>query len=345
MAEDQFNEISQFLRGRYVAASEAVWRLFHFKIQDHSPTVYRLNIHLPDEQGVVFDQDNDQLNDLLNRNQTTTLTAWFELNKIDPVARELFYYDIPTRFTYNKKEKIWETRKKFNKVVGRIYNVPCKDIERFSLRLLLHNVKGATRFEDLRTFNGVEHNTFQAAAIARGLLENANEAIDTLREAALVSASSEKFRQFFVTYILNCPTDFSRLWTEFKQELSFDILLNERHRFNDSSLDFNENILSFALYRIKELLMADGADLNYFPSLPQLNENRINELFHYFGMSPDTIATDINIQEAEIKYKNNYSLFNREQKSAFDKLVAEISGNFKKILLKKFKAIDRNFKT
>ena len=74
--------------------------------------------------------------------------------------------------------------------------------------------------------------------------------------------------------------------------------------------------------------MADGSDLNYFPSLPQLNENRINELFHYFDMSPDTIATDINIQEAEIKYNNNYSLFNREQKSAFDKLVAEISGYF-----------------
>ena len=48
LANEKYNEIKQYLQGRYISASEAAWRLLKFKIHDHSPTVYRLGIHLPD---------------------------------------------------------------------------------------------------------------------------------------------------------------------------------------------------------------------------------------------------------------------------------------------------------
>ena len=45
-------------------------------------------------------------------------------------------------------------------------------MERYSLRLLLHNQLGATSFDDLKMVNGAAHNSFQEAAVAFGLLED-----------------------------------------------------------------------------------------------------------------------------------------------------------------------------
>ena len=45
-----------------------------------------------------------------------------------------------------------------------------RDHERFHLRLLLLHVPGATGYDDLKTVNGVVHNTFKEACVARGLI-------------------------------------------------------------------------------------------------------------------------------------------------------------------------------
>ena len=69
----------------------------------------------------------------------------------------------------------WNRRKQgFGKTIGRIPIVPLNvhTMERYSLRLLLHNHPGATSFDDLKVVNGTAHFSFQAAAVERGLLED-----------------------------------------------------------------------------------------------------------------------------------------------------------------------------
>ena len=50
----QHDEIKTFLNCRYISAPEAVWRLFKFRMHDHSHTIVRLALHLPQQQSVVF---------------------------------------------------------------------------------------------------------------------------------------------------------------------------------------------------------------------------------------------------------------------------------------------------
>ena len=56
-----------------------------------------------------------------------------------------------------------------------MYAVGPIDREKFAFRCLLLHVKGATSYEDLRTYNNIVYGTFQEACIARGLLEDDQE--------------------------------------------------------------------------------------------------------------------------------------------------------------------------
>jgi hypothetical protein len=51
------DEISQYLHGRYVGPSEALWWLFEYPVHEEYPPVIHLPIHLPSQQPVYFDSD------------------------------------------------------------------------------------------------------------------------------------------------------------------------------------------------------------------------------------------------------------------------------------------------
>jgi len=53
----QVNEVQRYLDARYVSASEACWRIFRFRLQERSPNVERLPVHLPDGQQVFYNDD------------------------------------------------------------------------------------------------------------------------------------------------------------------------------------------------------------------------------------------------------------------------------------------------
>ncbi len=79
--------------------------------------------------------------------------------------------------------------------------------ERFYLRMLLTVVKGPTSFEDLHTYDGVVHQNFKLACIARGLLDSDEQWDHSLTEAELWQGGSQ-LRQLFVCILLHCyPTD------------------------------------------------------------------------------------------------------------------------------------------
>ena len=170
----------------------------------------------------------------LAKDNATSLTAWFELNPRDPEAHKYAYAEISYHywFTTEKVEhngiqinkKVWLERKREVDTIPRIYSVTPKDVERFHLRILLLNVKGAKSFEELKTFEGETYLTFREAAKARNLLKDDDEWQRLLQEAEghLMPA---QLREFFA-YILafNTPTDSLQLWNNFKTSMSYDYL-------------------------------------------------------------------------------------------------------------------------
>ncbi len=53
------NEIKKYLDCRYVFAYEAAWRIFKFDMHERFLAVERLQYHLPNQQMVLFDDDDD----------------------------------------------------------------------------------------------------------------------------------------------------------------------------------------------------------------------------------------------------------------------------------------------
>jgi len=53
------DEIQEYIDARYVSASEVVWRIFKMKLHGRFPAVQRLQVHLPNQQTMVFSEDAD----------------------------------------------------------------------------------------------------------------------------------------------------------------------------------------------------------------------------------------------------------------------------------------------
>jgi len=88
----KINEIKKYLDYRYVFASEAVWRIFKFDMHERFPIVERLQYHLPNQQMVLFDNDDD-VHEVATRSaiSRTMLTEWFKTNRESEVAQSLTF--------------------------------------------------------------------------------------------------------------------------------------------------------------------------------------------------------------------------------------------------------------
>jgi len=57
------------------------------------------------------------------------------LNRVDANAKELRYWEIPTKYTWDNKNTTWKKRLRGGeKVIGRMYTVSVKEQERYYLR-------------------------------------------------------------------------------------------------------------------------------------------------------------------------------------------------------------------
>ena len=75
--------------------------------------------------------------------------------------------------TPGTKTERWKRRRSNRPwTISRLVSISPRDRERFHLRLLLLHVPGATGYDDLKAMNGVVHNTFKEACLARGLADN-----------------------------------------------------------------------------------------------------------------------------------------------------------------------------
>ena len=67
------DEISNYLEGRYVSATEACYRIFAYDLHANLPHVLRLAVYLENKQPVYFSEQ-AELKDVLSKQRDTTLT-------------------------------------------------------------------------------------------------------------------------------------------------------------------------------------------------------------------------------------------------------------------------------
>ena len=75
------DEVQEFLDAHYVGPCESCWRLFAFDMHSKSHVVERLDVHLPGQHCVLFDEDDPQAAVQGLATAHTKLTAYFELVK------------------------------------------------------------------------------------------------------------------------------------------------------------------------------------------------------------------------------------------------------------------------
>ena len=98
--------------------------------------------------------------------------GWLNQNKVNSLAKNLTYAEIPGYFTWSQSGKRFKGKRRGFEV-GRIGHVPREIGEFFFLRILLvlDIVRGPTCDEDLRSYEGVVYETYRKACSARGILE------------------------------------------------------------------------------------------------------------------------------------------------------------------------------
>jgi hypothetical protein len=332
---DQIDEISEYLDSRYVSAAEACWRIIGFRMHQHSPSVTRLQLHLPEMQQVRFNPETETAGDIIQRPDVyqTTLNAFFDTCRMAPeMTEDILYPDFPSKFTWDPKSKVWNPRRNNHTAIGRVTFCPPSAGERYYLRMLLYTVRGPCSFEALKEYNShvcpmshsyinyETHATFQGACAARGLLEGDNEWDQCLEEAGLIQTGAQ-LRQLFVSILLhNNPLDPRSLYSRHLRCLSDDCRYKLRARFH--ILDPNhEQIENLALQEIDAILQQFGKSLSdYHLPEPSLSFDNIISI-------PQIIAAEMTEDPQVLLdlWGHGYQCANVEQKLILDMIRGEIA--------------------
>ncbi|XP_045511060.1 uncharacterized protein LOC123705982 [Colias croceus] len=263
------DEVTRFQSGRYISSSEAVWRILSFSIHERYPPVIHLDVHLEGGQRIYFNPEN--VTERLHNPRRTTLLAFFNLCETDAFSRSLLYSEVPSYYTFNKQEGMFNRRRRGtavagepgifkDHVIGRVYTVHPNNSECFYLRLLLHVVRGPTSFADLRKLDNIVHPTYQAACRARHLLDGDQHWDDALSEAS-ISESPQRLRHLFAVMLVFCAlSDSAQLWNKYQNKLAEDFF---RHvQLNDNPIEerLRESQLNRCLLAIQEIVTSIGGN-------------------------------------------------------------------------------------
>lgn len=205
------DEIKDYINARCITAPEAAWRLNRYHIQEKTPSVDCLKIHLPGQKRSFQNKNKNketlsQLERYFYRPNTEEIKA---MTYIEYNEKCIFY---PEKQCQGKTGFFFETRVGGSPVRGvKLRARGCKLArittyfpaagELFYLRLLLLH-KSASSFDELKTVNGIILDTFQEAALELGLVTNENEGDYCMNEAITNLFSPAQLRFLFCQLIL-----------------------------------------------------------------------------------------------------------------------------------------------
>ena len=196
------NEIDTYRDSRWMCVYEALYGIFRFPLAYASHSFFSLDVHLKNQQRVVFGADLPPNDAELDRRARTTLTAYFNYNRDHPNddTRHLTYIQFADSMHWIAARKEWVSKGGRRNAVpadgvpaarpvpvrgrGHVAGAPADNRrypvanpyiphfqkgELFFIHVLLRQVPGPTSFEDLLTVNGEIQNTFENACKLRGI--------------------------------------------------------------------------------------------------------------------------------------------------------------------------------
>ena len=240
---DVIDEIDMYFDARYISAREAYWRILAFAINYQTPSVQRLSFHMPNEQLVLFADDNpiDSVVES-NAHKKTMFMAWMEANNKYPEVKELTYTEFLSKFVWKQRLGKWEKRLRgFS--IGRIFYVPPGSGEKYYCRILLNFAKGCTCFEDIWKVNGVQYHSPKDACYALGLLDDDKEYVDAINEASHWGSGNYLRKLFASLLFSNSMARPEHVWEQAWILLSEDLLHSQRRLLQKEGYMIFEKLL------------------------------------------------------------------------------------------------------
>jgi hypothetical protein len=180
---------------------------------------------------------------------------------------------------------------------------------------------GATSFADLRTVNGTTYNTYREACIALGLLQDDNEWIQCLTEAAAMQVGSA-LRTLFATILLHChPTSPGELWQRFRHQICDDLHHKLQTIYPNQQFSQDE-IYMYGLYLLDQILRRSNREIGQFAGMPAVTgnwqvdvpENRLLQA-----------QRDYDVDDLAARVTHNVQLFNVQQQQVYDAAMDSIN--------------------
>ena len=141
-------------QAHYVSSCEALWCLNLFAMQEHHPTVVHLQVHLPDQQSIIFSPEGgSSIQDVVESHRNKDSTQLSVGGLLGPSLPRF-----PLQDGLEENQHKWthrSLRRNDGFAIGRMYHAHSTSGEHFYLCLLLTWVKGAVSFDDLCTVDGV----------------------------------------------------------------------------------------------------------------------------------------------------------------------------------------------
>jgi hypothetical protein len=145
--------------------------------------------------------------------------------------------------------------------------------------MLLNTVKECMSYEDIRMVDGVVYPTFKEVCQVLGYLDDDNEWIQCINEAANW-ASGNQLCQLFTTILCHCEVFNPKiLWESTCEVLFEDILYCRRKILNFKTLELTDGqIKAYALVEIEKLMRQDGKSMKDFPDIEMLSLDMLEEI-------------------------------------------------------------------
>nr|XP_029153010.1 uncharacterized protein LOC114927430 isoform X2 [Arachis hypogaea] len=293
------DEVKIFYDCRYISPCEAAWRIFSYDIHYSNPSVERLSFHLPDQQPVVF-TDNESLVEALAKANVkeSMFLAWFAADEKYAEARQLTYTEFLAKFVWKPSPRAWEP-KKSHQVIGRMIFVPPSS--------------------DIRTYNGAIYSSFRDACYARGLLNDDKEYIDAIKEASHWG-SGHYLQKLFVTLLWsNSMVRPEAVWEETAILLCDEILHYHRAMFGRSDLVFSdEELKNLTLIEIEQILNSNTKSLRDYTAMPFPSGDT-----DHLRTRNKMIFDELNYDRVELQRQHIQCLskLTREQMRVYDKIM------------------------
>ncbi|KAA6374277.1 MAG: putative ATP-dependent DNA helicase PIF1, partial [Streblomastix strix] len=296
----------------FMCAHEAYMKILGVALQRLSHSVTRLAIHLPNEQFVYFQEENETSAALNPNSNKTTLTAFFtlneeckkqfgdEINESEYDSRKYTYDQIPKHFTFDKTTKLWKPKLGGKKTVVRLYNVSPKELELF---FPLTSSKNSSKITQAK--NGLLWNQVQLVDViiwdevpmaSKWAIESVDKKLKEIRKndkdfGGVLMIFGGDFRQVLSIVkfggrneLVNASVQKSNLWRK------FDCLkLKKNMRTGEGSEEFS----SFLMQIENGTMQQDKNETIDIPNICISQENLIKDVFGDEILNTNQQANDV----------------------------------------------------